>query len=470
MNDSRARCLFATLVAVLLAAALAGCQSLGRSNESDPLIATAEPEPGTPSLERSTPVPLGRLSLSIAPIPAPQGSQVRVSGRGFGPEETVVISASLNGTLGPAGQVELDKARASTSGTLDDVPLALPDLLTSGRHDLSAVGETSGRVSAGVLWIQARDAWINLPAEEMSRYEDIGLVAGGFGSNEPVIVSIEPRKDEDAKPTDATPQPSPSAIVPLPTPSLFPALTPPAGPIALVTIPTDTAGNSSWTQIKTPRVPAGEYSLILRGQTSGRQVKHDVSVKPFTPTAELSPWAGPVGTVLQVNVKGVAPGELVRVYLGEDPTEAGKAVADQWGNVWSGGPVRIPYGAASGTLVVTVIGTESLVPVRLDFKVLEPKPWLELTNWWGPPGSPVGFGGGGWAPGEAISIHVGDVSSPVVATARADDFGWLRAGSVANVPRDALMDVPFIAVGQESRTFASATFKLVYPFGIKPSP
>ena len=157
------------------------------------------------------------------------------------------------------------------------------------------------------------------------------------------------------------------------------------------------------------------------------------------------------------------------LHCSEDPQEAATPTADLWGNFWSAGPMRVPYGVA-GKLIVTVMGSESAAMMHVDFKVLEPKPWLELTNWWGPPGAPVGFGGGGWAPGETVNIHVGDVTSQVVATVRADDYGWLRGGTVAYVPRDSIADVAFAAVGQESRTFATATFKLVFPLGLKPGP
>src|SRR5262245_17051139 len=150
--------------------------------------------------EPSTPVPLGRLALSLDPIPARQGGQVRLSGRGFGPSETVVISAP--GAPGRVGRIELYRAQASAAGTLDGVPVALPEQLTSGRHDIEAVGEVSGRTSAGVLWVRSPDPWINLPSAEMTRSEELGMNAGGFDPAESVTVSLEPRPD------DTTPEPT----------------------------------------------------------------------------------------------------------------------------------------------------------------------------------------------------------------------------------------------------------------------
>jgi hypothetical protein len=101
--------------------------------------------------------------------------------------------------------------------------------------------------------------------------------------------------------------------------------------------------------------------------------------------------------------------------------------------------------------------------------VFEIKPWLELTLWWGAPGVPVGFAGGGWIGGERVTFHVGSGLAPVEADAQADDYGWLHTSGLAYVPRDATMDVTFFAVGEQSHATASATFKVVFPFDLKPS-
>jgi hypothetical protein len=131
-----------------------------------------------PTDEDLTPIalskgPAGPLPLSLEPIPARQGSQVQISGRGFSAGETVSITASKSGE--GAGTFSLGQAEASAQGTLDALVLLLPDELESGPHALDAAGLSSGRHSGGTLWIQAREPWIVLDTYTIQPYKDIGL-------------------------------------------------------------------------------------------------------------------------------------------------------------------------------------------------------------------------------------------------------------------------------------------------------
>src|SRR5439155_26720694 len=98
-----------------------------------------------------------------------------------------------------------------------------------------------------------------------------------------------------------------------------------------------------------------------------------------------------------------------------------------------------------------------------QFKVVEPRPWLELAPWWGPAGVPVGFHGGGWAAGERITFHVDSAMTPAVVEGQADDGGWLRGAGPATVPPDATRKVTFVAVGGQSHAVATATFTVSAP-------
>ncbi len=403
-----------------------------------------------PARRPSSRGPVGPLALALDPQPAQQGGQVEVSGRGFAAGESVAISASR---AEPGSEMlPLSRAAASPSGTVDAVRLTLPDDVQSGPHAIEALGETSGRQSTGTLWVHAPEPWTVLSGHDVQQYEDFGLVAGGFEPGEDVQVSIEPRV-EHAAPVDGARAPSQ-----------------PSGPVSLVSLSTDQAGNSAWTQVKLPAVRVGLYTLVLRGRTGGQELRRDMQVKSLTPTVELSPWAGPPGIPVELNARGFAPNERVRVALGTGTGEPGEVRADQYGNLWGAGPVRIPQTAPAGGLAVNLVGEESGAHASPEFKVLEPKPWLELTSWWGPPGSPVGFSGGGWIAGERISFHLGRAENPAQAFGVADDHGWLRYGGPMYVPADADQDVTLVAVGEVSHTAAAATFKLVFPFGLRPQP
>jgi hypothetical protein len=144
--------------------------------------------------------------------------------------------------------------------------------------------------------------------------------------------------------------------------------------------------------------------------------------------------------------------------------------ADEYGNLWGAGPIRIPQTAPSGQLALKLIGDESGASSTATFKVLEPKPWLELTAWSGAPGAPEGFGGGGWIGGEPVDIHIGSATNPVQTVGAADDNGWLKVTNQVYIPLDAADELIFVAVGERSHLVAAATFKIVLPFGLRPAP
>jgi hypothetical protein len=145
-------------------------------------------------------------------------------------------------------------------------------------------------------------------------------------------------------------------------------------------------------------------------------------------------------------------------------------MADEYGNLWGAGPVHIPQNASSGALALNLVGAESGAKANPEFKVLDPKPWLELTSWSGAPGAPVGFGGGGWIAGERVSIHIGTATGPAQSTGAGDDGGWLKGAGQVYIPNDAGDDVIFVADGEQSHLVAAATFKVVFPFGLRPTP
>jgi hypothetical protein len=411
----------------------------------------------------------------LEPIPARQGGQVQVSGRGFAAGELVAISASkepANGsatvapggtaapkeaggsaTVAPGGpaaskevsgsvMVPLGGTAAGPQGTFDGFAVSLPEELASGPHALQAVGQSSGRQSTGTLWIRAREPWLVLSTYEIQPFVDLGLIAGGFEPREAVRVTLEPRADPPS-PTEAK---------------------------ALTELATDQAGNGEWAQVKLPLVRPGTYVLALHGLAGGLELRRDITIDSLKPTAELSPWAGPPGVPLQLNAHGFAPNERVHVAFGRPGLDATVLPSDADGNLWGAGPVRVPPTALMGPLAVVLTGEESGASARPEFSVLEIKPWLELTTWWGAPGVPVGFAGGGWIGGERVTFHAGSESAPVSAEAQADDYGWLHTSGLAYVPRDAATDVTFIAVGDDSHATARATYRVVFPFDLRPKP
>lgn len=376
-------------------------------------------------------------TVALEQNPVRQGGQVRVSGGGFYPLEPVSIQV----TKQKAGSktLNLGQIHATSRGSLAASYVALPQNLASGAHTLRAVGEVSHRQSTVVLYVRAPAPWVTLGSSEAKPRAELGLIAGGFAPGEHLRVSLAPPKGSSAVKASN-----------------------------LADLPTDRVGNTAWVQVRLPLVPPGHYQIVVRGESSGQELKKSLDLKPYQPSLQLSPWAGPPGTKVQLNARGFEPGEKVQVYLGGSAKSVATVVADRYGNLWGAGPVKMPYSDAATTLTVKLVGTDSKAWTEADFKVLKPKPWLQLTQYWGAPGGSVEFSGGGWAAGERIAFHIGSAKSPAVAYGTADDYGWLHNAGPVTVPKDAIYQITFVAVGESSHSVATATFKIVLPFGISP--
>jgi hypothetical protein len=234
-------------------------------------------------------------------------------------------------------------------------------------------------------------------------------------------------------------------------------------------MPTDRVGNSRYTTFKVPFREPGDYNIVTTGESSGQKLQKRVSLAPYQPTFDLSPWFGPPGLKVELNARGYAPGERVDIYLGKSRIAATTIRADNYGNFWGAGKIPVPYTVTSGPLDIRAVGEESGVSTTRQFAVQKPKPWLELSAYYGVPTAPVAFSGGGWAAGENITFHLNSARNPAVAQGQADAYGWLHDAGPIYVPRDAGNQVVFFAIGDQSHSVASATFKVGYPFGMHPA-
>ena len=418
------------LVAVIVVVAFlaVGCTTPTVQHLPPTEVPTVEAQPAPvapPPVVPAPAVPVASAHLAIAPQPAMQSGQVQISGDGFAAGETVVLSTD---------KVELGNVTTKDNGSFDALSLTLSDRLESGAHPVNAVGQTSSRAATATLWVRAPRPWLVLDSYDVPQYGDLGFVAGGFEPMDQVTVTLQPAS---------------------------------GAAVQLVTLSTDQAGNAKWAQTKLPQLASGTYAMVLTGQANGAELRRDLHVTPLKPNTELSPWAGPPGAPVQFNSKGFAPNEEIHIQVGA--TQNSTAIqADEYGNLWGAGAIHIPQTAPSGELQLTLVGANSGATSTATFKVLEPKPWLELTSWSGAPGAPVGFGGGGWIGGEKVDIHLGSATTPVQTVGAADDNGWLKTTSQEYIPNDVADDVIFVAVGEQSHLVAAATFKVVFPFGLHP--
>jgi hypothetical protein len=342
--------------------------------------------------------------------------------------------------------VILTRVSADGTGAITSTKVNLPEALTSGVHTLVATGESSGTHVATLMYVRAKAPWLTPASYSLKAGTILGFVAGGLGASQSVTVSLEPAaKTADGNAQDRS--------------KLSPATT-------LTHLTTDRVGNTSWANVPIPMVRPGTYSVVAE---AGDRATADVVIVPLSPVAELSPWSGPAGASVTLNVRGFASNEPIQVFLGQSNQPTLSLNADQYGNAWGAGPVKIPYDAGAGSLPIRLVGTSSTAEVTAKFTVQSAKPWLELTAYSGPPGTPVSFSGGGWASGERVTFHQGDAGGPIVGESQADGYGYLQLGGTASAgagtsTNDTATSITFTAVGDRSRASASASFQVINPF------
>ena len=401
--------------------------------------------------------PLAPPTVKVTPALVQQGGKIEVSGAGFLPGEAVDLQASSEAaTVDPnkstsfsgSSVIDLAHSRANLQGTIAATPLTLPDSLNSGIHPARLTGQLSHRTVLTVLYVQAKKPWITVGSSTVKPATNFGFVLGGFAPSEQVEISLQPATSLANGQSQDPSKLSPAA--------------------ALASIPTDRVGNAVWTEVKLPLIKPGGYELVARGANSGKKLTLVITVQPLTPVVQLSPWSGPPGGPVSLNARGFAPNETVDVFEGQSTQPSLKLNADQYGNLWGAGPVKVPYDVTGGSLLLRVVGQDSGASSEAKFAVQAPKPWLELTQYWGMPGTPVGFSGGGWAANEQVIFHLGNIGGPEIAAGQTDDYGWIRFGGTGSIPSDATGTVTLVGVGSKSGATASASFKVVNPFADQP--
>jgi len=438
----------AVLGGVLILAVVVGLSNrvLGsRESTSTSPIATVEPAAGGQQLldgEQTSGV-AGARSSSQDPTPTPDTSSPRVvlpptpviqwetltfSLQNFRPGETVVLSVESAGAMKEIGRVEVDG-----QGKVADARITLPSWLESGKHQMEAAGTSGETKATGTLYIRAKELWINLKDYTLHEASKTGFIAGGFEPGDRIAVYLTNGGDS-------------------------------ASQRPLVTVSADEVGNTAWTEVEVPVMPAGKYDLLLKGETTRGELRTAVSVAAPTPELALSPWSGLPGRKVDLNAKGFLPGEQVDVFLGQDRQPILNLQADQFGDLWGAGPVTIPIDSQGGQLPIIMRGRMSQSEVTSEFTVIGPDPWMELSSYADFPGTAVTANGGGFASGERLTLHVGSATSPVVAEGVAGDDGSYRGLGPAQVPADAQGQVTFVVVGESSHTETQATFKVLQPF------
>ena len=360
--------------------------------------------------------------ISLDTYSAKSNHSFGFSGSGFAPREQVDVR------LGGLGGSPLASFASDALGNVGAQNVPLP-LIEAGDYLLYFVGEQSQTPVAVGFNVQGFAPWVVLDNYSLAPYSVIGFTGQDFVPGEEIEVYLGRR----------TGQP-------------------------LIRLAADANGKFAVKNaFSLPDLAHGEQQLLFVGHQGGAQITARFVVLPFSPSLQLTNYAGRPGTPIAFTGDGWARNESLHAYIGEGRDNVATFQADASGAFNAAGGFRLPIGTVAGGVPLTIRGDTSQAEVTLWYQALELKPSAELTAYRGPPGTVVAFTGRSFAGGERVRVHLGDRGGPELASAVASDDGTIE--HVGSYPIDGTWgdDIHFVLVGEDSRAEGATDFKIANP-------
>ncbi len=220
----------------------------------------------------------------------------------------------------------------------------------------------------------------------------------------------------------------------------------------------DQNGNLSGANFSVPDSIRGQFIVVAKQRNSAKVAQAQGATAGGTATAKLAKEVGKPGDSIAFSAQGFTPGEDVLVSLNQisgDP--ATKLKADGSGNL-SQASFRLPVGAV-GTNSVFFVGAKSQTVAVAQVYLLALYPQVSPSSYTVRAATPFGFSGTGFAPDEAVAVHLNSTGGEPLLTAKAGaDGNFTSPGFV--VPYKLKGPQTLIAIGEQSRAPASAGFQI----------
>lgn len=304
-----------------LAARLMGSSSAPRGAVSHPRE--------QPTASAKTPLDSGPASLRLVAQDLTPDAKLGLTGSGFMGKEH--LNVSVEDRQGQSYmQVSLT---AGEDGRLGETSLTLPQHLAAGDYRLVVVGSASHRTASIPFRMHVVPPTVTLDAYTAKPGQEVGFAGSGFLPGEVVQVYLG---------TESQP---------------------------LASVKATGLGAISG-HMGIPKLPAGNYTLTVTGESSRTPASVGFNIQGFAPWVVLSRYALTQGQSVGFIGQGFAPGEQVLVYLNSVQTKPVMTLtADTDGRVvvqdtWT------PDAAASGRNVLTLVGQTSQATTTADFTIL----------------------------------------------------------------------------------------------------
>jgi hypothetical protein len=219
-------------------------------------------------------------------------------------------------------------------------------------------------------------------------------------------------------------------------------------------------GGSFRTTFVVPVKAIAPSARVLAQDAQGRGATATLLLHDDQPLAGISPAVVRPGQHVSLWVAGFRPGETAHVYserLTRRPLFTGTVDGSGRGS-W---PLLIPYGPGGYNQLI-VVGDSGEIPVVARYLLLDLYPHAGVSSYAPQPGTRVTFYGGGFGPGEPVTLHLDRQDGPILAVARTNTHGGL--------PRLGPYQVPFGLSGPHTFVLRSLDSHVVSAVGVTIEP
>jgi hypothetical protein len=215
-----------------------------------------------------------------------------------------------------------------------------------------------------------------------------------------------------------------------------------------------------------PQLGAGDYRLLVVGNTSHRKASVAFHMHDAPPTIALDAYTSQPGAAIGFAGSGFIPRETVNVYLGTPALSLAHVAATDRGTV--SGRLEIPI-LSPGNYTLTFVGKSGQTPVSVGFNIQGFAAWVVLDHYALTAGEGLGFIGQGFSPSEQVFVYLNSSRGTPAMRLTADSSGrvtvqdtWIPSGvSGQNV---------LTLIGQSSKVTAKAEFTIVPAAQPTPTP
>lgn len=335
------------------------------------------------------------------------GSAITVTGKGFRPNEAVMI------TLGTHTLAQVNTQR---DGSFASGRMAVPRI-EPGTYPVRARGQSSEAEAVGYHYVSGFYPYVSPSTYYLLPGQELHFSGGGFAPGEKISVTEG------------------------------------VGSASIALITANAGGEfKNDGRFRVPLQMSGKRTFYLTGEKSGGTVGIDIEVGEFQAQMYPSSYFIAPQSVLTFTGYGFAAGEKIHVYDGENMAPIVTMSANSRGEIKNQGKMVIPFSWMGSSRMLQAVGAESGAASEFGIRIGELNPLISPSTYFVAPGERFTISGTGFAVGESVAITIEGVGT--VTTTATSTGSFVNAGPFVAPYRGASLHA--VAVGDKSGVKAIA--------------